>query len=198
MHIILHNRQDALIQVQTWQGNLYNPNGNLHNQPHLKTTQTAKTIGWREWLALPELGVPAIKAKIDTGAKTSALHAFKLEAFTSNGREYVRFWLHPLQRKTDIELVCVAPVADRRLIRDSGGHQEQRYIINTPVLLNGDQWPVEISLTSRENMSFRMLLGRSAIRHGTLLVDPCRSYLTGRKIRKVYGNSGKTRMRKNK
>lgn len=162
----------------------------------MKASETAITIGWREWLALPELGIPAIKAKIDTGAKTSALHAFKLETFTSNGREYVRFWLHPLQRKTEIELVCVAPIADQRLIRDSGGHQEQRYIINTPVLLNGNQWPVEVSLTSRENMSFRMLLGRSALKHGALLVDPGRSYLTGRKIRKVYGHSTKSRLRK--
>ena len=162
----------------------------------MKPADTTKTIGWREWLALPELGIPAIKAKIDTGARTSALHAFKLETFTSNGREYVRFWLHPLQRKTDVELACVAPVIDRRLIRDSGGHQEQRYIINTSVLLDGDQWPIEISLTSRENMSFRMLLGRSALKHGTLLVDPNRSYLTGRKIRKVYGKAVKPRVRR--
>jgi len=162
----------------------------------LKSTETKKTIGWREWLTLPELGIPAIKAKIDTGAKTSALHAFKLETFTSNGQEYVRFWMHPLQRKTDIEFVCVAPVADQRLIRDSGGHQEQRYIIKTPILLNEDLWPVEISLTSRENMSFRMLLGRSALKHGAFLVDPGRSYITGRKLRKVYGKLQKSRIQR--
>ena len=162
----------------------------------LKDEQTKMAIGWREWLALPELGVPAIKAKVDTGAKTSALHTFKLETFTSNGREYVRFWLHPLQRKTDIELVCVAPVADRRLIRDSGGHEEMRYIVNTSILLNGEQWIAEVSLTSRETMSFRMLLGRSALRQGALLVDPARSYLTGKKIRKVYGRTARTRLKK--
>ena len=185
-----------MIQVQTDRLKLYNPINNIHDLSSLKSSDTAKTIGWREWLALPELGIPAIKAKVDTGARTSALHAFKLETFTSNGCEYVRFWLHPLQRKTDIELVCVAPISDQRLIRDSGGHQEQRYIINTPVLLNGDQWPVEVSLTSRENMSFRMLLGRSALKHGTLLVDPGRSYLTGKKIRKVYGKADKPRVRR--
>lgn len=164
----------------------------------MKHSDTAKTIGWREWLALPELGIPAIKAKIDTGARTSALHAFKLETFTRNGREYIRFWLHPLQRKTEIELMCEAPVADQRLIRDSGGHQEQRYIVNTPVLLHGAQWPIEISLTSRDNMSFRMLLGRSALKHGSLQVDPGRSYLTGRKLRKAYGKSAKTMKKKDK
>ena len=152
-----------------------------------------KTIGWKEWLAIPELGVPAIKAKIDTGAKTSALHAFKLKTFTSHGQEYVRFWLHPLQKKTEIEIICEAPVADKRLIKDSGGHAEERYIIETPILLNGRQWTVEISLTSRENMSFRMLLGRSAMRQGAVKVDPGRSYVTGKGIKKAYAKAFNSR-----
>ncbi|MBF8270508.1 MAG: protein of unknown function DUF785 [Gammaproteobacteria bacterium] len=151
-----------------------------------------ETIGWKEWLALPELGVPAIKAKVDTGAKTSALHAFKLEFFTEEGREFVRFWLHPLQKNTEIEVVCVAPVADRRVIRDSGGHEEE------PVLIRGKQWLIEVSLASRENMSFRMLLGRSAMRRGNVLVDPSRSYVSGKRIKKIYTKTRKTAKNNNR
>ena len=84
-------------------------------------------IGWREWLALPALGIPAIKAKIDTGAKTSALHAFKLEPFSKNGKDYVRFWIHPLRKRRDVEISCELPVKDQRIVRDSGGHSEKRY-----------------------------------------------------------------------
>jgi len=148
--------------------------------------QVTRSIGWREWLSLPELGVPAIKAKIDTGAKTSALHTFRLEFFVQDAREYVRFWLHPLQKNTNIEIVCLAAVADRRIIRDSGGHEEERSVINTPIVLNGKRWNIELSLTSRENMSFRMLLGRSAIRRGAISVDPRRSYVAGKTIMRAY------------
>ena len=151
-----------------------------------------ETIGWKEWLALPELGVPAIKAKVDTGAKTSALHAFKLEFYTRKGTEFVRFWLHPLQKNTEIEVVCTAPVAGRRVIRDSGGHEEERSIIETPVLIRGKQWLIEVSLASRENMSFRMLLGRSAMRRGEVVVDPGRSYVTGKRIKNIYTKRRKT------
>ena len=154
--------------------------------PLIMNTGKQKMIGWREWLSLPELGVPAIKAKVDTGAKTSALHAFKLRTFSRGGRKYVRFWLHPMQRKKDIELVCEAPVYDKRTVKDSGGHREERYVIKTRISLAGETWPVEITLTSREDMSFRMLLGRTAISKKNYLIDPGMSYLTGKRLSRIY------------
>ena len=142
-------------------------------------------IGWREWLALPDLGLPAIKAKIDTGARTSALHAFFVEPFDKGGLEHVRFGIHPLQKRTDIEVICEALVSDRRWVSDSGGHREQRYVIEAPVHMGGQAWPVEITLTSRDGMLFRMLLGRTAIK-GRMMVDPARSYVAGKLSRSVY------------
>lgn len=150
------------------------------------TPGAAMAVGWREWVALPELGIPAIKTKIDTGARTSALHTFDLDTYHERGREYVRFLIHPLQKRTDIEIQCVAPIIDRRIVRDSGGHPEERLVIETPVLLGDRQWTIEITLTSREDMLFRMLLGRRAIVDGNLIIDPCMSYLKGRDLPGVY------------
>jgi hypothetical protein len=139
-------------------------------------------IGWREWLALPELQVPAIKAKIDTGARTSALHAFFVEPFTREGRQMVRFGVHPLQKRLDVEIFCEAPVKDFREVSDSGGHREMRYVIETTILIGDLPRQIEMTLTNRDNMKFRMLLGRTAMEG--LQVIPDQSYLTGRKRHK--------------
>lgn len=144
-----------------------------------KNKSEKAVLGWREWVSLPELGIDWIKAKVDTGARTSALHAFALDTFTENGVEVVEFRLHPIQRDNETEIVCRAPVVDRRIVSDSGGHREERLVIETPVRVGAAVWPIEITLTGRDNMLFRMLLGRTAIRRRAL-VDSGRSFLTGR------------------
>lgn len=146
---------------------------------------SALTVGWREWVALPELGIPAIKAKLDTGARTSALHTFQIDFFHDRGSKHVRFGIHPIRKRLDIEIFCEAEVTDFRSVTDSGGHRNKRYIITTPVAIAGESWPIEVSLASREKMLFRMLIGRTAML-GRLIVDPNRSYTTGRQLRKVY------------
>ncbi|PLX50333.1 MAG: ATP-dependent zinc protease [Desulfobulbaceae bacterium] len=157
-----------------------------------KTKTPALMLGWREWLCLPELDIPAIKAKIDTGARTSALHAFHVEAYKEHGRHLVRFGIHPLQKRKDIELFRIAEVADYRRVSDSGGHREMRYVIKTPVLLAGSTWDIEITLTDRESMQFRMLLGRTAMA-GHFTIDPQASYLTGLSLKKAYKKEQRSR-----
>ena len=137
-------------------------------------------IGWREWMSFPELAIGHIKAKIDTGARTSALHAFYVEPFHEDGVAMVRFGIHPLQKRMDIALECAAPVLDQRIITDSGGHPEMRYVIETPVTLGNITWPIQVTLTNRDNMRFRMLLGRTALQD-RFLIAPSRSYLLGKK-----------------
>lgn len=142
-------------------------------------SQTRKIIiGWREWLALPALGLPAIKAKIDTGARTSALHAFKIEEFERAEEPWLRFYLYPHKHHPKHNVQCEVPWLEKRIVSDSGGHREQRYVIVTPLQIADKQWPIEITLTNRENMRFLMLLGRTAM-NKNLLINPNASYLLG-------------------
>lgn len=134
-------------------------------------------IGWREWVGLPDLGVAKIKAKVDTGARTSALHAFSIRPFMENGKQRISFDLHPVQHDSTSVITCVADVVDKRLVTDSGGHEEERYVIETTMTIAGQNWPIEITLTERENMLFRMLLGRSALRK-RFIINPSRSFIT--------------------
>ncbi|MGH8579234.1 MAG: ATP-dependent zinc protease family protein [Gammaproteobacteria bacterium] len=143
-------------------------------------------IGWREWVELPGLGIPGIKAKIDTGARTSALHAFRLEEFEEQGQRHVRFRIYPLQHRTDLECECAAAIIDTRVVSDSGGHRERRPVIRTRIKLGPHEWFAEITLTNREDMLFRMLLGRTAITEGGLLINPALSYLGGPSLRYCY------------
>ena len=139
-------------------------------------------VGWREWVALPELGIDKIKAKVDTGARTSALHAFALRPFKEDGKDRIYFDMHPIQHNTDVIVTCAADIIDLRWVSDSGGHRELRYVIQTPLRIGDQSMPIEITLTERDTMLFRMLLGRSAIRHH-FWVNPAKSFLT-RKITK--------------
>ncbi len=143
----------------------------------MKKMKKYPIVGWREWVSLPGLGIEKIKAKIDTGARTSALHAFSLQPFTDDGKEKIRFDIHPLQHNTEKVITCVADVVDKRMVTDSGGHEEERFVIETPITIAGQTWLIEITLTERENMLFRMLLGRSALRKH-FIVNPARSFVT--------------------
>jgi len=138
------------------------------------------TIGWQEWGALPELGIDLIHIKVDTGAKTSCLHAFKLEPFEHDQQEWLRIFMHPEQGSLR-EKVCEAPVIDKREVTDSGGHTEIRYVIRTRLQLGKFDQPVELTLTNRDTMRFRMLLGRQAMR-GNFIVDPQASHLLGEQL----------------
>ena len=141
-----------------------------------KPRRKKNIIGWREWVGLPELGIDRIKAKVDTGARTSALHAFALHPFKEGAKDKIRFDIHPFQHNVAEVITCVADIIDKRWVCDSGGHREERYVIATPIVLADQTWMIEVTLTERDTMLFRMLLGRSAIRK-RFIVNPARSFL---------------------
>jgi len=149
----------------------------------MKQSDKLLTLGWREWISLPDLGIRRIKAKVDTGARTSALHAFEVRSYSENGRDLVEFRMHPLQKDNETVVTCVADVLDIRTVTDSGGHKEERFVIRTTLTIGTHSWPIEATLTARDDMLFRMLLGRTAIK-GRAQVNPARSYMVGKKRRK--------------
>ena len=140
-----------------------------------RSPKTREVIGWREWVGLPELGVGPIKAKIDTGARTSALHAFQLETFDRAGQDWARFEIHPHQRSAADAVVVEAPIIEERRVRSSNGEVQHRPVIRTDIEIHGRRWPIDITLTNRDEMGFRMLIGRAAIRR-QFVVDPGRSF----------------------
>jgi len=144
-----------------------------------KAKKPPMEIGWREWAALPDLDIDRIKTKIDTGAKTSALHAYKIKTIERDGKQYAEFVLHPMQRKKTPAVKCVAPIVDKRVIRSSNGVAEERLVISTVLKMGDLSWPAEISLTNRDEMGFRLLIGRDAIRKG-VVVFPGKSFLLGK------------------
>jgi hypothetical protein len=138
-------------------------------------------VGWREWVGLPDLGVQMIKAKIDTGARSSALHAWHIRPFDKRGEKWVAFVLHPMQRDNHVIIECEAPVLGERHVRSSSGALQQRYVIKTILELGVRRWPIELTLTARDQMGFRMLLGRTALRRRAI-IDPSRSFLSTRRL----------------
>lgn len=147
--------------------------------PRKKRRTPPEVLGWREWASLPDFDVEAIKVKLDTGARTSSLHAFDLTRFERDGRAMVRFEVHPVQRSADDAVVVEAEVVDERWIRNSGGGRELRPVIETTIGIGERSWPIELTLTRRDEMGFRMLLGRQALKRKAL-VDPGRSFRAGR------------------
>ncbi|MEX1279178.1 MAG: RimK/LysX family protein [Acidimicrobiia bacterium] len=137
------------------------------------------TIGWREWVSFPELGVDAIKAKVDTGARTSALHAHRLRVVETDAGPVARFEIHPIQKRRTPSIPAELPITDWRNIRSSNGLHQRRPVVVTELVAGDERWEVELTLTSRDEMGFRLLLGRTAI-GGRFLVDVSRSYLLGR------------------
>lgn len=144
-----------------------------------KASRQLDVLGWREWIWFEDLPLPPIKAKVDTGARTSCLHAFEVIPFEKDGRSWVRFRVHPDQRDSSQVAVCEAPAADRRKVTDSGGHRELRWVIETRVVIAGQRQSIELTLTDRDTMRFRMLLGRTAMK-GRFMVNPARSFLSGK------------------
>lgn len=140
---------------------------------------TLVTLGWREWASLPDLDINQIKVKVDSGARTSALHAFEVETYWQGDQEWVRFLMHPLQRDESLVKTCEAPIMTRKEVSDSGGHREERIFIETQIQLGGIVFTTPMTLTNRDSMRFRMLLGRKAMEN-RFIIDPAQSYCMGK------------------
>lgn len=154
----------------------------MADKPVKKTIRKSKPkpqIGWQEFCSLPDLGLPIVKAKIDSGAKTSALHAFDIKVINQGGEKFVRFNVQPLQRKK-LAVECVAPLVEKRYVISSNGEREKRYVILTTIVLGARSFEAELTLTSRHNMAFRMLIGREALRKAKVVIDPSKSFLMGK------------------
>jgi ribosomal protein S6--L-glutamate ligase len=157
-------------------------------------SQDKVILGSEEWCSFPELGIPTIKARVDSGAKTSALHAINIAPFIKNETNWVRFDINPIQNNLKTVIHCEAPLIDKRIVKSSSGFREQRYVIQTNLGIGNSKWPIEMTLTNRDSMGFRMLLGREAM-SGRVLVDPEQQYLLGQPtsdiLKELYQNSEK-------
>jgi hypothetical protein len=142
----------------------------------VKADGAKEVIGWREWVQLPDLGVFETKAKVDTGADSSSLHAFNVQRFEKDGEDYVRFEVHPKQRSRKPTIQCEAPLAMDKKVKNPGGRSELRPVIRTKIVVAGVELDALVNLTSRDEMGFRMLLGRRTVR-SKFVIDPGRSYL---------------------
>ena len=151
-------------------------------------------VGSEEWCSFPELGIPTIKARVDSGAKTSALHAINIAPFIKNDSNWVKFDINPIQNNSKTIIHCEAPLIDKRIVKSSSGFREQRYVIQTNLKIGDATWPIEVTLTNRDTMGFRMLLGREAM-SGRVLVDPEQQFLLGQptndNLKEIYKNSEK-------
>lgn len=141
----------------------------------MKKNKEREVIGWREWVSLPKLDIDNIKVKVDTGARTSSLHAYDIQTYKRNGKEFAKFKVHPDQKDSKIIVACHAQIIEYRKIKSSNGSSELRPVIETEIKLMGQKWLIEITLTNRDEMGFRMLLGRASFRD-RFFVDANKSY----------------------
>lgn len=155
-----------------------------------------KIIGCEEWIKFDDLGIPLIKARVDSGAKTSSLHAYNIQPYKEGGKDYVRFTVHPIQHSKRVSIKCKAPLLDRRIVKSSSGTAEKRYVIRTKISLAGHTWEADVNLTNRDSMGYRMLLGRESMK-GKLIVDPEKHFIMGDfhddDLKKFYSTAKKTR-----
>ncbi|KAF2338720.1 30S ribosomal protein S6--L-glutamate ligase [Flavobacterium ginsenosidimutans] len=158
--------------------------------------QNKVILGSEEWCSFPELGIPTIKARVDSGAKTSAMHAINIAPFIKNDANWVKFDINPIQNNIKTVIHCEAPLVDKRIVKSSSGFREHRYVIQTSLKIGEAKWPIEMTLTNRDSMGFRMLLGREAM-SGRVLVDPEQKYLLGQptaeSLKELYQNSEKAK-----
>ena len=154
----------------------------MRNKVSAKNTKQSKqpkvlkiVLVWREWASLPELGIDQIKVKVDTGAKNSALHAYNPSLTHKNSGDWIRFEIHPDQHNDTFRKPCTVRLIDYRWVTNSGGSREKRFVIETPIRIGDKEWSIIITLSNRDQMGFRMLVGRTAIK-GRYVVDPARSF----------------------